>query len=201
MKQTDHPADALPELRELNRLFLSMLRARLVRGESCEELPSPATAVLAGATDEVVDRLAAYPQALFQIVLDREPAADRSAANPRGTPPGRVEDGRPVDADATLTVPMLMLLVSARHLSRQHPYAARLYLRLSPGQQHALGALAIADLPALARRDGIVRCAYGETTWMWQRLVAARQPHRTRSLVLLGLQPRIELNAPLSMTP
>jgi hypothetical protein len=44
-----------------------------------------------------------------------------------------------------------------------------------------------------------VTCAYRELSWMWQELLSAEKPERERKLLLLGLQPRIELNAPVSV--
>jgi len=178
-----NPADGLAELCELNRLFLTFLRARLGAGRERFGLPGQAASVLADAPDGILRRLAAYPQALFRLdfdVLARREIQDAGAA---------------ATADAQTRSLQLMLLVSIRHLSRQHPYGARLYLRLSAAQVHELSNLAILDLPELARRESLIGCAYNGLQWLWTELVNADKPDRVRVLILLGLQPMIELNA------
>jgi hypothetical protein len=156
-------AEGLSEVRELNRLFLVFLRKRLAETDANWGLPAPAAKALAQATDDSVRRLAAYPQALF--CFDFSQLRARGVHEATGTP-----------IDPSLRALQSMLLVSARHISRQHPYAARLHLRLSAEQARVLTALPITDLPAIARNQQIVLCAYRKLAWMWTKLLQCPEP-------------------------
>lgn len=173
---TDVPA----EIRELNGLFLSFLRERRAQRADTLGLPGPVAAVLAELSDERLVLLAAYPQAMFRFELDALAAGD--------------PDGPAADIDPDLADLQLMLLVSARNLCRQNPYAARLYLRLSAPQVRLLAALVMTDMPVLAGRHRLVRCAYLRLSWMWPELFRTADTDRERALILLGLQPNVELN-------
>jgi hypothetical protein len=73
-------------------------------------------------------------------------------------------------------------------------------LRLSAEDAQLLKALPLSDLPVLSRRHDLVRCAYAQIKWMWSELLRLEQPANARVLILLGLQPRIEINPPLNLT-
>jgi hypothetical protein len=144
-------------------------------------------AVLAELADERSRGLADYPQAMFRFDFERlltRPSEEPEAA-----------------ADPALAGLHILLLVSSRHLCRQNPYAARLYLRLSAAQVTALGDLPMTEMQALAARRHLVRCAYVRLSWMWLELIRTVEPDRARLLILLGLQPSVELNRPILAGP
>ena len=189
MPQDQTIPDGLEEVREWNRLFLVYLRDQLVRGQHPPGLPRAAARALGKASAETIERLAEFPQALFRLRL-AAPTEDRVM--------DLAQAAR--EPDAARQAIQLALLVSARSLCRKSPYAARLYLRLSDAETRRLGETPFGDLPALSLMPDLVTCAYRELSWMWAELLAARKPESKRRLLLLGLQPRIELNAPISLT-
>jgi hypothetical protein len=177
------PSDGHTEIQELNRVFLNFLRGRLTARADMLGLPGQVAAVLADMADERISGLAAYPQAMFRFNLEALDAATET------------EPTEPVDP--ALAGLHILLLVSARHLCLEKPYAARLFLRLTPAEVEALGALPMTELQRVAARRRLVRCAYVRLSWMWTELIRAVEPDRARALILLGLQPSVELNPPL----
>ncbi len=179
-----HPADeGLTELRDLNRLFLNFVRTHVSRGSSVLGLPAPTAEKLAGLDNSTVERLAGYPQAMFRFGFD--------VLGSR-----HVQDAGEQAVDGALRMVQGMLLYGARKLAREHAYAARLYLRLEPAQVRSLRDLAITDLDMLARREGAVHSAYRTGSWMWSALLCSEPADDRRALILLGLQPSVELNPP-----
>lgn len=179
--------DGLAEVRELNRLFLTFLRGRLAsRGES-HGLPRNVAATIASASDDLIRRLAAFPQAMFR--LDLGPLTRHEVMDPAAG-----------EVDGSLGALQLILLVSVRNLCRSNPYAARLYLRLATDQVAVLAALTITELPVICHRHDIVRCAYSSLAWMWPELLRSVQPEHADALVLLALQPPVEINPPLVLS-
>lgn len=187
MNATTPPQDPLTEVRELNRLFLDYLRAQSAADQTGLGLPGEAGTVLRRIPEAALARLADYPQAMFRIDLGR--IRDRDVREPQTV----------CALPSALVALHSMLLVSARHLARENPFAARLFLRLDADGVRELAALAVADLPTLAARAGIIRCAFGRLQWMWRELFREREPAEDRALILLGLQPNIELNPPISL--
>jgi hypothetical protein len=187
MRANDPAVDGLTEIRELNRLFLTFLRGRLAtRGENLG-LPRTVAAAIATGSDDLIWRLAQFPQAMFRL--------DVAAIRRR-----EVTDAAAGDVDSSLSALQLILLVSVRNLCRSSPYSARLYLRLSRDDATTLSTLPVTELPAISSRDDVVRCAYPRIAWMWPELLRSAHPERTHALLLLALQPRVEINPPLLLS-
>ena len=183
MMTTDSAGDGRSEVRELNRLYLVFLQARLMGHGDPLGLPKPVSAHLPDMPEDLIGRLAGYPQAMFRFNFEtfERPQIRESVDR----------------ADAALAEMQLILLANARNLSRQNPYAARVFLRVSAIQVRLLAQLAITELSTLAGQRDLVRCAYVRLTWMWTELFASSAPERSRLLILLGLQPSVEFNSRL----
>jgi len=173
--------DGLEQLFELNRLFLISLRNELRHGDNSYGLPPGADRLVREAGAATLENLAKYPQALFELDLE---SLGHSGVN----------DPRVLRAEPLARALNLTLLVSAWNMSRRSGYAARLFLRLSTAEIHALRTTPLSDLPRLAQHEGLVSCAYREPAWLWCQLLTEARPEYRRRLLLLGLQPRVELN-------
>lgn len=186
MPRNSAQVDGLEELFELNQLFLISLRNELRNGGNPYGLPGGAARLLCDARPETIDGLAKYPQALFDL--------DLGALARFGVKAPLVPRAEPLARSLTLT-----LLVSAWNMSRRSDYAARLFLRLSPTDIRALRTTPLSELPRLSLTEHLVVCAFREPDWLWCELLTETRPEYRRRLLLLGLQPRVELNCGINL--
>jgi hypothetical protein len=175
--------DHLQQVQELNRAFLAFIQARLLEQLDCLGLPTAARAALRLASPELLDAVAAFPQALFRLHLV-----------PSSSPVLR--DAVRFAADASLHDMCSAILWSARYASWHSVYQARLLFGLQVAEIQRLRALPLAELQRLAWTPGILQCAFADKDWLWQWLLRATQPESRRQLTLLALQPGIERDWP-----
>lgn len=175
--------DLLDHVHELNRLFLAFLRSAARERRSCLGLPAPAERALLKAGPELLEMLAQFPHALFRLTLD-DPAIGRTIDPLRGGTDG---------AHYSLS---LMILQSARSLSRQSTYQARLLMGLSSRAMQRLRGMPLSDLPALARKADLVLCAFPDRDWLWIELLRESRPEARQQLTLIALQPWLEQEWP-----
>jgi hypothetical protein len=184
MPKTD-PLDQLQQVQELNRAFLGLLQSRVRRRGSCLGLPPSAQAPLGAAGASLVENVASFPRALFQVQVGlRPPCATRAAEFD--------------EAEHELS---LSILLAARHASRQSSYQARLLFGLDLADVERLGAAPLAALQQLACVPGVLQCALRERQWFWHGLFTATRPELRRQLTLMALQPRIALGWPPRRSP
>lgn len=176
--------DLLDHVHELNRLFLAFLRSAARERRDCLGLPQQAERALLKASPELLEMLAQFPHALFRLTLDDQPAAGRLIDPLRGGTDG---------AHYSLS---LMILQSARALSRQSTYQARLLMGLSSRAMQRLRGMPLSDLPALARKADLVLCAFPERDWLWIELLRETRPEVRQQLTLIALQPWLEQEWP-----
>jgi hypothetical protein len=168
--------DHLQQVQELNRVFLGLLQARVREHRACLGLPLPVQPSLRIATTELLDALARFPRALFQLDVD---SRSRVRAN---DPEGAYDEA---EHDLCLSI-----LLAMRHTSRLSAYQARLLLGLEPIEVDALRLLPLPNLQRLACTPGLLQCAFCEREWFWPTLLTATRPEVRRHLTLMALQPR-----------
>ena len=176
MSRSNPPIPALDEIRQLNRLFLGFLRERPTVATDRFGLSSRAAGLLTNASPRQIDRAACFPRALFRLCLP--PAATSAVMDPLALAHGSGE-----------RVLELVLLHSARNLSRMSGYAARLLLRLSDGDVIRLRAAEVDEIVAMSLVEHVVHAAFDQLDWIWQELLTEARPEYRRRLVLIGLQP------------
>lgn len=184
MPATTRTIDGLEELYELNRLFLISLIRDLRAGLNRFGLPASAARVMRRAPEALLERLAEFPQSLFELDLAHLGS-------------NTVKDPSPVTKDPVERTLNLTLLVSAWNMSRRNDYWARLFLRLTAAEILALRTTPLSELARLSAREALVGCAFREPDWLWHELVTEGRPEYRRRLLLLGLQPRVEINPTL----
>ena len=184
MPVPERPLPAVDEIRQLNRLFLDLLRAEPLAAVRFG-LSARALRHLRQATDDQVERAAALPRALFRLRL---PAAGCCQA----LVPSELAAGTGPQAF------QLTLMLYAWNLSRQSGYAARLLLGLSDRDIRRLRTTAISELLGMAVADDVVGIAFDEFDWIWPELLTETRPERWRQLLLLGFQPAQALVASAS---
>jgi hypothetical protein len=176
--------DQLQQVHELNRAFLALLQARARQQRACLELPPGARALVAGAAGSLLDTVACFPRALFELHFAV------------GAQPPRA-----VDFDEAERELCLSILFTARSTSRHSAYQARLLFGLDPAGIERLAAAPLADLQQLACVPGALQCAFREPGWFWQGLLTATRPELRRQLTLMALQPAILLGWPRRRAP
>ena len=176
-------ADQLEHVQELNRLFLTVLQSCVQNKLDCLGLPSGARSALRSASGALLDSVADFPRALFQICLDDHEAADGHTA-----PTTRIETIR---QSMNLTI-----LLCAWTFSRQSVYQARFLLGLESRGIQRLRALQLTDLQRLALTPQLVICAFAHREWLWTELLTETRPETRRQLALIALQPGIEQEWP-----
>lgn len=169
--------DQLQQVHELNRAFLGLLQSRIRERRPCLGLPPSAHAALAAAGSPVLEGVAAFPRALFQ--LEVAPCA-RPARH------GGVGDFDEVEHDLCFSI-----LFAARQTSRESAYQARLLFGLEPADVEQLRGSTLGVLQQLACVRGVLQCAYREQHWLWHGLFTATRPELRRQLTLMALQPRV----------
>ena len=167
----------LEQVHELNRLFLSFLQRQARNAQFCFGLPTPAIELLAGATNEVLERAAELPRALFRLNLAEPAARDRLVA------------GDSTEARALLSL-QLTILLTVSGISRQSPYRARAFFGVTSRDLQRLRALQLSEIPALAVTSELVACSFDDVEWLWRELLAPDDsPSHRQHLELVALQP------------
>ena len=177
--------DQLEQLAELNRTFLAFVQHRLRADLDPLGLPKEARATVRTAPPELLDGVAAFPNALFRLELHAHHPGLHLVSQ----------------AEAGLHDLCSAILWSARYTSRQSPYQARLLFGLHTGQIQRLRALSVTDLQRLAWVPGVLRCAFVDRPWLWQWLLSATQPESRSQLTLVALQPGVERDWPQRRAP
>jgi hypothetical protein len=170
--------DAISEVRELNRLFLNFLRERPATATERFGLSRAASRLLMQATPDQIGRAARFPRALFRLRLPTALAADRPD---------------PLAGDAGLRVLELVLLHSARNLSRRSGYASRLLLRLDDEAVERLRRAEVDEIVAMSAARHVVAAAFDDLDWIWPELLTEARPEYCRRLLLIGFQPEFPL--------
>ena len=179
--------DQLHQVHELNRAFLGLLQSRVQNRRSCFGLPASAHLALGVAAGPLIDGVAAFPRALFRVGFGARawPACADDAA----------------DFDEPEHHLCLSILLAARHTSRVSGYQARLLFDLPPADIERLRASSLADLQQHAGAPGVLKCAFGEHHWFWQRLFTTTRPELRRQLTLMALQPSLAIALPQRRPP
>jgi hypothetical protein len=167
--------DQLQQIHELNRAFLGLLQTRVRQQRACFGLPLAVRPVLLMAGAPLLDGVACFPRALFQVEIGRGSPSNRAALC--------------ADFDEAERELCLSILFAARSTSRHSPYQARLLFDLDAADVGRLAASSLADLQKLACEPGTLQCAFRERHWFWQGLFTTTRPELRRQLTLMALQP------------
>lgn len=178
MSPSEPPLAAIEDIRELNRLFLAFLRRESRLATDRFGLSPLAARLLTQASPDQINRAASFPRALFRLRL---PASSASG----------VMD--PVTRNPDERVLELVLLHSARNLSRMSGYAARLLLRLDDATVDRLRRSEVNEIVAMSMATNVVAAAFDDLDWIWQQLLTEVRPEYRRRLLLLGFQPEFSL--------
>jgi hypothetical protein len=163
----------LEPVHELNRSFLGFLQSRVRMGRDCVGLPTVAHLPLRAADGALLDSVARFPHALFEVRC-RSVGAMPAALGER---------------DARYHDLALSILLAARQTSRQSPYQAQFLLGLGADQIDLLRSLPLSDVARLAASSDIVRCAFADQDWLWHGILTDTRPESRRALALVALQP------------
>jgi hypothetical protein len=179
--------DQLQQVNELNKEFLVLLQSRVRQQRACLGLPTGARAVLAVSTGAVIDSVAGFPCALFNLELGPCPRPEPAKTG--------------VDFDEAEHELCLSALLEARTASRHSVHKARVLFGLDRTAIERLCAASLPDLRRLACAPGALLCAFRERSWLWQELLTTTRPELRRQLTLMALQPRIAVDWPLRRPP
>ena len=166
----------LEPVHELNRSFLGFLQSQARVERDCLGLPATAHPPLRAADGTLLDNVAQFPRALFQVRCNGVVGAgqESAAVGERG---------------ARYHELVLSILWAARHTSRQSPYQAQFLLGLDVAQIELLRSLALPDLGRLAAASDVVHCAFTDRDWLWHGILTDTRPESRRQLALVALQP------------
>lgn len=178
--------DPFQQVHELNRAFLELLQARVRHCRPCLGLPASAHSALAAAGAPLLEAVAAFPRALFQLQVAK------------ATRPGRPDAGELDEEEHGL---WFSILFAARQTSRESVYQARLLFGLDAGDIEHLRGATLGALQTLTGAPGILECAYCEQDWFWHGLITATRPELRRQLILMALQPRVAVAWPQRRPP
>ncbi len=173
----------LEPIHELNRSFLGFLQSRARVQRDCLGLPAAAHPPLRAADDMLLDNVAQFPRALFQVRCEGIGAAGQELAAIG-------------ERDAVYHELALSILLAARHTSRQSPYQAQFLLGLGVAQIELLRSLALPDLGRLAAVSDVVLCAFTDQNWLWHGILTDTRPESRRQLALVALQPGLARDWP-----
>jgi len=176
--------DQLQQVHELNRAFLGLLQSRAVGERPCLELPITVRAVVASAVDGVLDIVACFPRALFELHFGL-----------------RAQLHKAVEFDEAERELCLSILLAARSTSRYSAYQGRLLFGLDARGVARLSAAPLAELQRVACVPGTLQCAFRERAWFWHGLLTATRPELRRQLMLMALQPAIVPGWPQRRAP
>jgi hypothetical protein len=172
----------LEPVHELNRSFLAFLQSRARVERDCLGLPESAHLPLRAADGVLLDHVAQFPHALFQIRCNR-------GAPGREAPSLGAYDARYHEL-------ALSILLAARQMSRQSAYQAQFLLGLALAQVELLRSLPLPDLALLAAASDVVHCAFTEQSWLWRGILTDTRPESRRQLALIALQPGLARDWP-----
>jgi hypothetical protein len=179
--------DQLHQVHELNRAFLGLLQSRLRERRSCLGLPALAQPAVAAADGALLEWASAFPRALFRVNFGARAW------------PACADDAAQFDeAEHHLCLSVLFVM---RHTSRQSGYQARLLFGLEPPEVERLCASSLAEMQQHACAPGVLKCAFGERPWFWQRFFTAVRPEMRRQLTLMALQPSLAAGWPRRRPP
>jgi hypothetical protein len=173
----------LEPVQELNRSFLGFLQSQARVERDCLGLPATARAPLRAADGTLLDNVAKFPRALFQVRCDGVAGAGQGLAAVG-------------ERDARYHELALSILWAVRQTSRQSPYQAQFLLGLGVAQIASLRSLALPDLERLAAAPDVVRCAFAGQDWLWHGLLTDTRPESRRRLALVALQPGLARDWP-----
>lgn len=176
MSTTEPSLPAIDEVRELNHLFLAFLRDRPAAAAARFGLPPSAADLFRHATEDQIRRAASFPRALFRIHLPTSSA-------------GPARDPLTLATRSGVRVLELVILHSARNVSRISGYAARLLLRLDDTGVERLRTAEVDEIVSMSLADDVVRAAFDDLDWIWQELLHEARPEYRRRLLLIGFQP------------
>ena len=163
----------LEPVHELNRSFLGFLQSRVRMERDCLGLPTVAHLPLRAADGPLLDGVARFPHALFEVRCSSVGAAPAAVG----------------ERDARYHELALSILLAARQTSRHSPYQAQFLLGLGAGQIEMLRSLPLSDVARLAAAPGVVHCAYADQDWLWHGILTDTRPESRRALTLVALQP------------
>ncbi|HUF73377.1 MAG TPA: hypothetical protein VMR74_10810 [Gammaproteobacteria bacterium] len=186
MSTTEPSLPAIDEVRELNRLFLAFLRERPGAAAERYGLSPLATELITYATPDQIRRAASFPRALFRIHLPTPSA-------------GSVMDPLTLARGSGERVLELVLLHSARNLSRISGYAARLLLRLDDNAVNRLRTAEVDEIISMSLADNVVHAAFDDLAWIWRELLHEARPEYRRRLLLIGFQPDLSLQPAIGL--
>ena len=166
----------LEPVHELNRSFLGFLQSRAQVERDCLGLPATARTPLRAADGPLLDHVARFPRALFQVRCDGVVGVGQEAAAV-GERDGRYHELA------------LSILWAARQTSRQSPYQAQFLLGLGVPEIELLRSLALPDLERLAAASNVVHCAFAGQHMLWHGILTDTRPESRRQLALVALQP------------
>jgi hypothetical protein len=178
--------DQLQQVHELNRGFLGLLQSRVRQRRSCLGLPPSAHPALAAAGTPLLEGVAVFPRALFQLQIG-------ATARPTWVAGDELDES---EHDLCFSI-----LFAARQSSRASAYQARLLFGLEPADIERLCGAALGGLQQLAAKPGILECAYRDQAWFWHGLITAKRPELRRQLMLMALQPRVAVAWPQRRPP
>lgn len=180
------PLEVLDEICQLNALFLAFLR-KLSDPELLRlGMTSAGAGVLRRAGADDIDRAARFPRALFRLEL---PPPDVVTVN----------EATLLSQDSHARVIALVLLHSARNLSRVSGYWARLLLRLKDEDVNRLRASEVDEIVSLSSIEDVVRVAANTGDLILPELLTESRPEYRRRLLLLGFQPELPSESGLAV--
>ncbi|HEX7081146.1 MAG TPA: hypothetical protein VF329_09045 [Gammaproteobacteria bacterium] len=165
--------ESIEQIHELNRLFLRSLQGRDVADLRGCGFPGAAVASLRAAPPGMLDAVAEFPRALFELTLDE---SGRDAPQP----------------DMSRQILDLTIVFCAWNMARESLYHARLLFGLTPQVAHELRTTPLSQLPRLALTRARISCTFAEVEWLWKELLTETRPEARRQLILIALQPPID---------
>jgi hypothetical protein len=178
MPTTPPSSDSLAQVHELNRLFLKSLQTRDAAALRDSGFPAGAVDTLRLAAPGQIDRLAEFPRALFDLVIEHPEACEADPPADTAYGPQQILE--------------LTILFSAWNICRDSVYHARLFFGLTPRAVHTLRTTPLSALPRLGLTAVHVRCAFTGSEWLWRELFTEARPEVMRRLILIALQPALE---------
>jgi hypothetical protein len=173
----------LEPVHELNRSFLGFLQSRAQVERDCLGLPATARPPLRAADGLLLDHIAQFPRALFQVRCEGVVGVGQEVASV-GERDGRYHELA------------LSILWAARQTSRQSPYQAQFLFGLGVLEIELLRSLALPALERLAAASNVVHCAFTGQHWLWHGILTDTRPESRRQLALVALQPGVARDWP-----
>ena len=136
------------------------------------------------ATPQQIERAAAFPRALFRLDFPKPGDVGRTAESGSAAVE-RSESG------SRAQVLRLVLLHSARNLSRISGYWARLLLCLDDEAVSRLRSAGVDEIVSLSLSGDLLGAAFGAADWIWRELLTEARPEYRRRLLLIGFQPDV----------